>query len=181
MVSTMRAPLLVSLIAAVAVTGCGSSPKNSATLQTKAKQAHAQLFSHDYADGIGVHTTKTVTYATNPPTNGPHYPQWAADGDYAGVTPPRTEMIVHAQEHGRVVYWYAPSLPKAQRDQLEALFEKDPYHVLLVENRTDMNCPVAVTAWGHGMRCPRWEGAATLAALSAFRDTYRDHGPEVVM
>ena len=173
--------LPIFLIAAVSAAGCGHSAQTTATLTTKAVQAHAQLYSHAYSDGIGVHTTQRVTYATNPPTNGPHYPQWAADGDYAGVTPPRTEMIVHAQEHGRVVYWYAPSLPKAQRDQLEALFEKDPYHVLLVENRTDMNCPVAVTAWGHGMRCPRWEGAATLAALSAFRDTYRDHGPEVVM
>jgi hypothetical protein len=61
--------------------------------------------------------------------------------------------------------------------QLAGLFAERPRHVLLVENRTGMRCAVAVTAWGHGMLCPRFR-PEIFDAIRAFRDTYVDKGPE---
>ncbi|MCW2991860.1 MAG: hypothetical protein JWM73_2454 [Solirubrobacterales bacterium] len=146
-------------------------------LATAAHRAGARFISYDYAFGINQHTSAPVRYPTNPPTNGPHFPAPAADGDYAGLVPPPTEQVVHSLEHGRVVIQYRPGLPRAQVAQLVGLFDEAPHHVLLVENRTGMRCPVAVTAWGHGMLCPTFR-PEVFDAIRAFRDTYRDHGPE---
>lgn len=51
--------------------------------------------------------------------------------------------------------------------------------MILVENRTDMPCDVAATAWGHALRCKRLTPAA-IDAMRAFRDAYVDKGPEVI-
>lgn len=163
-------------VAALLLGGCGSADRPD--LVSAAQRAGGELYSQPYSLGIGVHTEKPVNYATNPPTNGPHAGRWAEDGNYAGVDPPRVEEIVHAQEHGRIVIWYRRGLPAEQVAALERLYDEDPRHVLLVESRSDMDCDVAVTAWAHGMKCRRFLGEATLDALRAFRDTYRDKGPE---
>lgn len=132
---------------------------------------------HVAAGGEGLHTHERVEYASNPPTSGRHAYDWAADGNYAGVEPPRTEQLVHAQEHGRIVIQYRPRLAAEQVAQLERLYEEKPYHVILVENRTDMPCDLAVAAWEHVMRCRRLTPEA-LDAIRAFRDPYVDQGPE---
>ena len=172
------APLVLAA-AAAALLLLGGSPQDrpKPDLGAAVRAADARLISDDYAYGIGDHPDGRVDYRTNPPTNGPHAPVAAADGNYAGVEPPPVEQLVHAQEHGRIVVQYRPGLPAAQLAQLEALFEEDPYHVILVENRTEMPCEIAVTAWGHGLLCDTFSASA-LAAIRAFRDTYRDEGPE---
>lgn len=86
---------------------------------------------------------------------------------------------MHAQEHGRIVLQYRPGLPRRTLGQLVALLEESPEHVLLVENATEMPCDVAATTWGEGLICPR-VNASTFDALRAFRDRFRDRGPEVV-
>lgn len=148
-------------------------------LKAAARAAGARFTSYDWSYGTGAHTTDPVKYRMNPPTNGPHHPVWAADGNYAGRTTPPTERLVHALEHGRIEIQYRPGLPAAQIAQLEALYAEDPHHVLLFENRTGMDCDVAVTAWGHGLLCERWNDGV-FDAIRAFRDEHRDQGPEYV-
>lgn len=148
-------------------------------LDAAVRLAGARRISHPYEEGINEHTDEPVTYATNPPTNGPHAFTWAQDGSYAGGPPPPTGEVVHAQEHGRVVIQYRPGLPRRQLEQLVGLFEESPHHVLLVENATGMPCDVAATAWGHGVLCPTLN-ARSFDALRAFRDRFRDRGPETV-
>jgi len=148
-------------------------------LREATRLAGARRISHPYAFGIDEHTTAPVRYPTNPPTNGPHFPTWTLDGNYAGLPAPPTTQVVHAQEHGRIVVQYRPGLPRETLVQLVGLYEESPEHVLLVENATDMPCDVAVTAWGQGLLCPRVT-PRTFDALRAFRDRYRDRGPETV-
>lgn len=148
-------------------------------LKAAAKAAGGRFTSYRRDYGTGDHVTTKVHYPTNPPLNGPHYPDWAADGNYAGRTTPRTEMLVHALEHGRIEIQYRPGLPQAQIDQLVALYDEDPQHVLLYENETGMDCDVAVTAWGHGLLCDRFSDRV-FDAIRAFKDQYRDQGPEYV-
>lgn len=148
-------------------------------LKAAAQAAGGKLTSYDWDYGTGAHTTDPVKYRMNPPTNGPHNPVWAADGNYAGRTTPQVEQLVHSLEHGRIEIQYRPGLPAAQVKQLEALYDEDPHHILLFENSTGMDADVAVTAWGHGLLVPTWN-EGVFDAVRAFREKYRDKGPEYV-
>ena len=123
------------------------------------------------------HVEGEVDYRANPPTSGPHHPVAAEEGVYAEAPP--TEALVHSLEHGRVVVQFDPDLPLAVRADLRALYNEDPYHVLLTPNDTDMPFAVAATAWRHTLACPK-AGERVFDAIRAFRDRYRDRGPERV-
>jgi hypothetical protein len=90
-------------------------------------------------------------------------------------------------EHGRVIIWVKPSLPKDQRADIRALVEDDPYQMVLVP-RPNMPYAVAATAWnadpapngtGRLMGCNDVNDK-TFDALAAFRDENRSQGPEPV-
>ena len=136
------------------------------------------------------HTTSTderVEYRGNPPTLGRHWPPGfqAEDGVYGEA--PADEALVHTMEHGRVIVWAKPSLPREVRATLRALFDEDS-HQLVLTPRRNMPYEVAATAWngepgpagtGRTLGCPRWD-EAVVDALRAFRDEHRSRGPEPV-
>jgi Protein of unknown function (DUF3105) len=122
------------------------------------------------------HVQKKVKYKTNPPTSGNHNPVPADDEAYG--TPPPVEKLVHALEHGRIIVSYKRSLPQRRIAQLKGLFDQDPYHLILASNNS-MPYELAVTAWGHLAGCKKVSDES-LDVLRAFRDRYRDKGPEFV-
>jgi hypothetical protein len=134
------------------------------------------------------HTTSLSTrvkYSTNPPTSGKHYQIPAQDGIYGDA--PQDEELVHAQEHGRVIFWVKPSAPEDVRANIRALVEDDPYQMFLVP-REKMPYEVAATAWdadpapngtGELMTCTKVDDK-TYDALAAFRDEHRSQGPEPI-
>jgi Protein of unknown function (DUF3105) len=128
---------------------------------------------------------ENVKYKTNPPTAGKHYVQPAADGAYAKA--PADVELVHTQEHGRIIIWFKPTLPKAERAALKALFDQDSDKMVLVP-RANMPYPVAATAWGatpdplgtgYVMGCEQFT-PKVFDALRTFRDAHRGKGPEPV-
>ena len=130
------------------------------------------------------HTTKSVTYATNPPTSGDHDPTPAEDGIYGAGNPPDVEQSVHALEHGRVAFQYRKGTPANRINQLEVLTGEQVkgeggYHTLLFENQTGMPAAVAATAWTQSLTCPTFDDKV-FDALRAFRRTYVDKGPEFI-
>jgi hypothetical protein len=159
-----------NLTAAVNAAGCTTIDTPDAIARTNQNRTHVQP------------GTK-VTYATNPPSYGPHYPAPASDGEYKASNMPATGFIVHALEHGRIEYQYSPDLPAAEVKQLEALFNETdgkwgPGQLLLLfPNPTHMPYAVAATAWGHVLGCKTWS-PQIFDALRAFRLTYTDQGPE---
>jgi hypothetical protein len=118
-----------------------------------------------------------VEYKTNPPTSGNHDPSPANDGVYSKA-PDATTMkhFVHTLEHGRIEIQYDPTLNKRRINQLGGLFNDDPYHMVLMPNRR-MSYAVAATAWGHLLGCKKVNDKV-FDAIRAFRDRYRDQGPE---
>ena len=127
-----------------------------------------------------------IAYNTNPPTSGKHFAAPADDGAYE--TAPDVKELVHTLEHGRVIVWFKKTLPEEARANLEALFEEDDYHMVLVPNETDMPFDVAASVWtidpqpngtGRMLGCPKY-GPKVFDALRTFRDEYRDNGPENV-
>lgn len=155
-----------------------TSQANAARLQASATAAGCRLLAND-GNGFNDHTTAPVRYDRNPPLSGPHYPEPAADGVYTTAQAPSPEKVVHAQEHGRIVVQYQPDADPQTIAALAGVVAADPHHMLLVANQTRMPAAVAATAWGRGLTCPDAD-TSSLTAIKAFRDTYRDRGPETV-
>jgi hypothetical protein len=165
----------------------GKVPEPQVTdLKTAAKAAGAKLISfpaqsRDHLQDLNA----KVKYKTNPPTAGKHYFDPAADGAYAKAPP--DVKLVHTQEHGRIVIWFKPSLPKADRAGLKALFDQDSDKMVLVP-RANMPYDVAATAWGaaptplgtgYVMGIPHFT-PKVYDALRTFRDEHRGKGPEPI-
>ena len=127
-----------------------------------------------------------IHYLSNPPAAGRHY-QYPADDAAYSKAPPDT-AVVHAQEHGRVVIWFKPSLPRSTRADLKALYDKQKGYQLLLVPRSNMPYQVAETAWnlnptplgtGRMMGCTSIT-SKTWDALQDFIEENRGNGPEAV-
>lgn len=159
----------------------GKIPDQQETdLDKAAAAANCKLELHKLP-GAGQHTSDPVNYKTEPPTIGPHFPVPAEDKMYDTEQP--AEHVVHALEHGRIVVWFRPDASQELLGQLKALYDEDPYHMLMTP-RKELKEAVDVSAWqapdrGRILRCPEasdkmWD------AIRAFKDKYRDKGPEFI-
>lgn len=166
----------------------GSVPAQKITdVNAAAREAGCELKSFKATSRDHVASlSEQVRYESNPPTSGRHFDPAAPDGPYTEARD--VKEFVHSMEHGRVIVWFRPSLPRDQRANLRALFEDDDYHMILTPDTTRMKYAVAATAWnadpvplgtGRLLGCARLTPAA-YDALQAFRDEHRDNGPEAV-
>jgi len=166
----LPAPKLSNLAASEKAAGCVSVDTPDSIARTAQNRAH-------------VDPSTKVTYQTNPPTYGPHYPTPASDGEYKPGGTPKVGFLVHAMEHGRVEYQYRPGLPASEVKELEALFNEGvgPWAagqmLLLFQNTTGMPYDVAATAWGHVLGCKTFN-PRVFDALRDFRLQYTNQGPE---
>ena len=165
----------------------GSIPEQKEFDLAAAAEAAGCELKNSKGVGAGVHTTdpnEKVNYRDNPPTNGRHYEVPVPDGLYNG-TPPQDTELVHNLEHGRVIIWAKPDLPREARQQIRALFDEDKYQMVVVARR-NMPYAVAATAWnrdplpngtGRTLGCTQWN-EDVIDALRDFRDEHRSNGPE---
>ena len=157
--------------------GGGGSPSKRQVSQLDAAASAAGCTVAAFPSEGRSHTQQRVTYKTNPPTSGPHFPIPAPDREYAKAPPP--EFYVHTLEHGRVELQYRPGSPPAVVAALRGVYTEFPHHVLLFPNNTHMDFEVAATAWKHRLGCPHFNSKVP-DALRRFRDAYLDKGPEKV-
>jgi hypothetical protein len=150
----------------------GSVPKQKITDLNAAAQAAGCTLSNPKSQGAG-HTTKPVVYKTKPPTSGAHNPVPAHDAAY--LKNPGMEHLVHALEHGRVIYWFKPTAPAAVRGALKKLYDEEKA-LMIIAPDPDMPYEVAATAWTRLLGCPKYNDKVP-DALRAFRK-YRLQGPE---
>jgi Protein of unknown function (DUF3105) len=125
-----------------------------------------------------------VTYDTNPPSGGDHWPIWAAYREYQETAVPR-EMYVHDLEHGAIVFLFrcAGSCPDVV-DALSSVFTgmaADPLcdglgptarHVLTAD--PDLATPIAAAAWGATYTAT----CIDAPSLQQFARDHYAHGPE---
>jgi hypothetical protein len=129
-----------------------------------------------------VMTCSLVTYTTNPPTSGPHYPAWANFQTYTQPVP--RGFLVHSMEHGAVVISY--NCKDGCPDDLAAL------NSFVDARPADPGCPApiksrivlvpdpaldrrfAAAAWGALYK----SDCLDLPALGAFVDAHYAKGPE---
>jgi hypothetical protein len=132
-------------------------------------------------------TTSTKgLWSTSPPSAGAHYPQWAVWGFYK--TPVNPRQVVHNEEHGGVIIWWGPNVPKSTVDQLQAFYNQQP-DGMFGTPYAGLGSKIALTAWsgnstdyyrngnygvGHIAVCTKFDQKA----FAAFRSAYRGQGPE---
>ena len=114
-------------------------------------------------------------FGVNPPAGGDHLAGVSRSGVYAGAQVPADGLLVHALEHGYVIAWHKPGLPKEQLDLMTAFEQRHDGDVVVAE-RADMPTPFAATAWGRRLLC----GAVEEKPLERFFEEYVDQGPEDV-
>lgn len=161
------------VVSSLPIAGCSgeeptipSGPKNTEVLTPTAPPLPGQtecrvvMTTNIVVTGaVHVETCTPVSYATNPPSGGNHWGQWAAFKKYK-VPVPR-EMYVHDLEHGAVVLSYrcdddCPDVVAA----LEKVFDEvagDPLCVsagggvkarLVLTPDANLETPIAASAWG---------------------------------
>jgi Protein of unknown function (DUF3105) len=112
-----------------------------------------------------------VDYKTDPPTSGPHYGITAVWGIYD--RPVNQRQAVHNLEHGGIVIQYGDDVPQAEVQKIAEFYREDP-NAMLVAPLPRLGDQIALTAWTHLAKLPRFDQEA----FEAFRDTYRGKGPE---
>lgn len=152
----------------------GSIPKQKETdLDAAAKLAGCTLTTPK-SEGRG-HTTTTITYKSQPATSGSHDPVPAHDRAF--LKNPGLGHLVHALEHGRVVFWFKPNAPARVRGALKKLYDEEKALMILAPDTKPMPYEVAATAWTQLLGCPKYNERVP-DAMRAFRDAYRLKGPE---
>jgi hypothetical protein len=152
----------------------GSIPKQKIADLNAAVKAAGCTMKSPKNEGAG-HTTKPQTYKSQPPTSGSHNPTPAHDAAY--LESPGNEHLVHALEHGRVIYWFKSTTPASVRGALKKLYDEDNKLVVLAPDTAPMPYAVAVSSWGKLVGCQRYNDKVP-DAFRAFRDAYRLKGPE---
>jgi hypothetical protein len=152
----------------------GSIPAQKISDLDAATKAAGCTLAKPKNEGAG-HTTKPQNYKSQPPTSGSHNPVPAHDAAF--LKSPGNEHLVHALEHGRVVYWFKPDAPAAVRGALKKLYDEDKDLVVLTPDTAPMPFEVAASSWGRYVGCPKYNDKVP-DAFRAFRDAYRLKGPE---
>jgi hypothetical protein len=175
---------VIAVIAVVALAGGGSDSKSvDATTLAKNATAAGCTFKSFPSEGRN-HTTGKVTYKTNPPTSGNHNPTPAQDGIYAPGNEPAPENFVHSLEHGRIEFQYKPGtsaadIKKLQDLALEKLNGSAGYHVLMLQNNTNMPTQFALTGWTKSLTCDKLT-PQSIDVMRKFRKAFTDKGPEFI-
>ena len=156
----------------------GSIPSQKIKDLDAAVKAAGCVLENPKSEGRG-HTTSEsdhVTYKSEPPTSGKHWAVPTSDNAY--VKPPKPyEGLVHALEHGRVIYWFKPDAPANVRGALKKLYDEEKDLVILTPDQRPMPYQVAASSWTRFVGCKTYNDKVP-DAFRAFRDAYRLKGPE---
>lgn len=125
---------------------------------------------------------------SNPPTSGPHYPQWAAFGIYD--EPMEVGFLLHSIEHSAVALLYNCDLYEADggdcdelKSELEAFYNswpadplcEDVPHRLLIVPDPSLDVPFAATAWGFHLKGSCFDADRVSAFIDAhYGNNYED-------
>lgn len=142
----------------------------------------SHVTSHVTVPSAHVATCSDVTFSTNPPTSGDHYPQWAKFQAYPAPVP--RGFSVHDLEHGAIVVSY--NCPGGCDADVAAVIAdlaarpRDPMCSAAVRNRfvvtpdPELDVMWAATAWGFALE----SDCLDLVALGKFIDDHYGEAPE---
>ncbi len=159
-----------------AIYGMYSSQEDASAFEALAKEGKASLSaikSHPNEGRTHMPPGSRISYGTNPPTSGPHFPTWVNPGFYE--TAKGRSNLVHSLEHGMIVIHY--DTPAA--DDLETLKKwtalfNGPWSGIVAVRKAGLGGKLIITAWRRILRLDKLNAASA----AAFIDAYRGRGPE---
>lgn len=168
----------VCLGALVALIGCGGSDTPSAD----AGMCNPMVTGYPLLAATHVTECSDITWNSNPPTSGSHYPIWPAYTTYDQPVP--HGYLVHALEHGGVVIGYNCSDDcSADVARLQAFLDArpadpscaPPVHArIIVAPDPDLDVRFAAASWGFALTADCFD----LGALGSFIDAHYAMAPE---
>jgi hypothetical protein len=136
----------------------------STTTPVPGSNCMAEIVSRGPDPGIHMTVCSALSHATNPPSSGPHYPQWAAFKTYPEPVP--WGFLVHSLEHGALVISYncpggCPSEVAEVQSfidglPLDPLCTSPPRRLILVPD-PNLDVRFAASAWGFALRAGCFE------------------------
>lgn len=162
-----------------ALTGCGSDPPTrmevpaSCPVETQSWPSEGQQHAMEGTP---------LTFASNPPSSGTHYPVWGRWGQHSEVL--ERGYYVHNLEHGGIVLLYhcetaCPDIVAALKSVVDSR-PQDPACDTTVRSRIVLtedpllDVPVAAASWQNTYRAQ----CADLPSLTAFANAHYDQAPE---
>jgi len=147
----------------------GGGGASAADFEKGAKAANCNV--QDFpADKGGTHLAATdpdpSSWDSDPPTHGPHDPQWAIWGQYDQDVPQRN--LVHNLEHAGLVIQYGPQVNADQLAALKAAVLKDTQWTVLAPY-SKLGDKIAFEVWTHMSTCTKFDDAV-LAHYRSFRN-----------
>ena len=127
------------------------------------------------SEGLAQHVPQgsSVSYRTDPPTTGAHYPTPSDPGYYEKAQLPGN--LVHALEHGHIVIYYdRPSAEVMQSLKGWASRFENRWAGVIVVPMPGIGQQIILTAWTKELRLEEFNAAAA----AAFIDRFRGRGPE---
>ena len=154
------------------------------TFANKENPLSSEILGQDYSKNMpyegAAHVVEgtEVTYQSNPPTSGSHWPDPLLDGIYDTEKP--DEALVHSLEHGRIWISYQPSsVPQSAIDQLTRIAKSEKRVILTPRSLNET--PIALAAWQRlDMFGVEADGSIDEQRILDFIKRYRDKGPEYV-
>ena len=133
--------------------------------------------------GTHVPEGSPLTYNSNPPASGPHYPMWAQFQEYA--TPVPRGYWLHSAEHGAIVLLYKcegaacgpilEGLRKVQADlATDPMCDSQTRVRVIITADPDLDVPVAAVGWGWTYKAD----CLDLPTLAQFAKDRYAQGPE---
>lgn len=112
-------------------------------------------------------------YNSNPPTSGPHFPEWAKWGIYEAELP--DEQLVHNLEHGGVWISYRDKDNRELIEELKAIADDYSIKVILT-HRPKNDSAIAAVAWNRLFKLEAFDEKLIRRFIKAFIN----RGPEQV-
>lgn len=102
---------------------------------------------------------------STPRSSGPHSNQTIIYGSYTEEVPELN--AVHNLEHGAVIIWFGPEVSQSTIDQINEYYNRNP-NGLIVSRHPRLGDDIALVAWTHVARCPRFDENAVDRFVSSF-------------
>jgi len=115
-----------------------------------------------------------ITYNTDPPTSGTHYPVPQDGGFYTREILPG--YLVHSMEHGAIIIYYNSTVTQAQQDEIRNILTPHlgNFATVIALPRNDPDYAIILTAWSHWQRLRTYDSNK----IRDFIDLRLGKGPE---
>ena len=161
--------------------GCGARSESAAVttgiatpVPVEGSACDAVVTAEAEGDGLHVAECSRITYATNPPSSGSHYPSWAAFTVFE--RPVARGYWVHSIEHGAVAFLYdcddcddeiqaAKELIAELPEDPRCVGQATPNRILMTPDPL-LDVPWAAAAWGVTLRARCFEPEVFRAFVS---------------